>query len=181
MQNYEDRELPPGSAPRGRSDWGVALRIVLGVLGGLGLVVALVAGLLWWNYPARRLDRAVDRFPMPEGVRRDAVVMNDNGWLCFDSCSWVEAYYVTTLPPDELAPLLEEALRDAGLDDGSGMRPCVGYGESPTRCTLSGPTEYGSGRVEYEMDIRGNGSSGWVNVGIRADGTYGVAVTLVKD
>src|SRR5688572_25377304 len=92
-----DRTLPSRGAPRRPPRWAVVLTVV-------GVAIASLVGLLWWRYPAHRLERDIDRIAMPAGVRRTHVVMNDNGYLCIDSCSYVKAYYVASTPPEQLAP-----------------------------------------------------------------------------
>ena len=139
-------------------------------------VVALVLGLRWYLYPANRLRRVLDRIDMPGEVRHDGDDMLDNGWLCIDSCSSAHRYWVTDLPPDEAAPLVEKALREAGFE--GSLEPCVDYG-SPTDCLMNGPTERDEGHASFEMSFEGGPAYGRANVGVREDGTYGVEVVVV--
>lgn len=135
-------------------------------------VVALVLGLRWSLYPANRLRRTLDAIDMPSEIRHDGDELLDNGWLCIDSCSSAYRYYVTTLPPAEAAPLVEKAMREAGFE--GSMEPCVRYG-SPTDCLMRGPSERDKGRASFKMSFE----RGRVEVGVREDGTYGVAVAVV--
>ena len=139
-------------------------------------VVGLVAGLGSWFKPANRLRRALDRVEMPDSVRHEGGEVTDNGWVCFDSCSDAVRYYVTDLPPAEAAPLVERALRRAGLR--GRMEPCVSHG-SRTWCRLGGPDAYAKGVAEYRMSFEGGYVHGWARVGRREDGRYGVEVAVI--
>lgn len=86
------------------------------VLGVLAAVVALVAGIAWWSYPAHRIERELNAIDVPDGLRLTDETEQDNGWICFDSCSYRDRFYVTTLSERQVQDALVTELRERGYE-----------------------------------------------------------------
>ena len=120
------------------------------------------------------LRARLERVELPPALTRDGDDFDEAGTIfppgqCFDSCPSGSAYYASTLPPAELLPLVERALREAGFE--VERRGCSGG------CTLHGADGM-TGATEYQLSIVDGRYDGYVSIGTRAGGAPGMQITL---
>lgn len=141
------------------------------VLVVLGVLVAVVAGVAWYQYPANRIRRALDRVGVPAGLRLTDEDVQDNGWICFDSCSYGGRYYVRSIPAREAADALAAELRAEGYEVDAVTR-------CERDCTYENNRPYLIDTYEYTVLFRGHDMYGSVTVGTRVDGQGGAELSL---
>lgn len=147
------------------------MRTLTKVLAGLAVVVALVVGVAWWEYPMHKIERELRAFDVPDGVELVHEDSQDNGWICFDSCSWGDRYYVSTLPAATLAEAVEQAMRERGYDEVAASDCAYHEVSTPDWFQVSDCTHYIRG------GRRGVGTS--VYIGKRADGRIGMEIGVM--
>jgi hypothetical protein len=96
---------------------------------------------------------------------------------CFDSCPWASLYYSSTLPLEQSLPVVERALRDAGMEVET--RPC----DETCRRQVPAPQGEGAGvgTTEVQRSIVDGRFDGYVMFARRRDGGSAVEMVLASN
>lgn len=97
------------------------------IAAGIGAVLLVAAGVLWWNGPQQSLRRELASIGTPDGltVVRTRLPRDRFLKLCIDSCPNAERFFVSTLSEEATATAVEDALRKRGYQVSRDAEPTL--------------------------------------------------------